>query len=336
MPRPLILLLLALLAVLAGWLALGLGVSEVGWSDIDDVLRGTADERTRTILLDVRLPRVLLGLIVGAALSVAGVAFQAILRNPLADPFILGVSGGAALGGALFVTLAGQGALLFSFGKPLTAFGGALATLALLFRFARVRGRTGSATLLLVGVVLNAVFSAVILFLLTAGDPGQYQSVLFCLVGSVGSSIDGALLALIALFVLAGVGTLATQSHRLNLLSFGEESAGHLGVRIERTIWIVIVAASLITAAAVAFTGLVGFVGLIVPHILRTALGPDHRLLVPAAALFGAAYLSLADTLARIVVAPVEMPVGVVTTLIGGPAFLLLFLRRLRAERGSV
>jgi iron complex transport system permease protein len=317
--------------IVAAAIALGLGPSDAGWRDLADLLGGTADPATREILLGYRLPRILLAAIVGAALSGAGVGFQAVLRNPLADPFILGVSGGALVGAVLFTTLSGSAALGAPIGESLAAFAGATGTLFVLFHLARVRGRTGSTTLLLVGVVLNAFYSAVIVFLLTAGDPGQFQSVLFRLIGWIPSPRPVVLLAAGAIVVL-GLLVLLLHGHRLNLLAFGEETAGQLGVEVERTIWTVVIGASLITAAAVAFTGLVGFVGLIVPHLVRTVQGPDHRLLLPVSALVGSGFLILADTTARTVVQPTEVPVGVITTLLGGPFFLLLFLRRMRAE----
>ncbi len=312
-------------------LALGLGASPEGWSAIVDVLLGRASEPVRAILLDVRLPRILLAAAVGAALAGAGTAFQAILRNPLADPYILGVSGGAALGAAIFTALSGGDPLGGPLARPVTAFAGALLTLVVLFRLARVRGRTGSMALLLAGVVLNAFDSAVILFLLTVGDPTRFQGVMSFLVGSVGSPPWPVVLG-VGAFVLLGLAALVALSHRLNLLAFGEETASHLGVNVERTTWAVVAAASLVTAAAVSFTGLIGFVGLIVPHALRTVVGADHRALLPASAVGGAAFLVLADALARTLVAPVERPVGVLTALIGCPLVLAMFLRRLREE----
>jgi iron complex transport system permease protein len=213
--------------------------------------------------------------------------------------------------------------------RPLAAFVGAAATLVILFRLARVRGRTGSVALLLVGVILNAIDSAIILCLLTTGDPSRFQSVIFFLVGSI-ASIPGLALSGVAVLLLGGLVVLVAMSHRLNLIALGEETAGHLGVPVERTLWISLIAASLVTAAAVAFAGLVGFVGLIVPHLLRTLLGPDHRLLIPASVLAGAAFLVFADTIARTVIAPVEIPVGAITALLGGPLFLTLFLRKIR------
>jgi iron complex transport system permease protein len=318
------------LAVCA-WLSLGFGPSGATWSDVPDLLDGSVDPTIRDILVRVRLPRVFLAALVGAALSGAGVVFQAVLRNPLADPYILGVSGGAALGAVLFTALLGSAALGSALGRPGAAFAGALATLFFL-SLARVGGRTEPTVLLLVGVVLNAFYSAVILFLLTAGDASRFRGALFYLVGSMASasSLSWPVLGSIAVFAAAGLAFLLVISHRLNLLAFGEEVAGHLGVDAEKTVWVAVAGASLITAAAVAFTGLVGFVGLIVPHLVRTLAGPDHRLLLPASALGGAAFLVLADTVARTVVAPGEMPVGVVTALVGGPFFLFLFLRYLR------
>jgi len=322
---------LTALLIACAWLSLGVGPSPASWSDVPGLLTGDADPVTRDILARVRMPRLVLAAVVGAALSGAGVVFQAVLRNPLADPYILGVSGGAALGAVLFTAALGTAAMGSVLGRPGAAFAGAVGTLALL-SLARVRGRTEPTVLLLVGVVLNAFYSAVILFLLTAGDTSRFRGALFYLVGSVSAaaSLSWTVLASVTALVAAGLAVLLLFSHRLNLLAFGEEVAGHLGVDVERTVWLAVGGASLITAAAVAFTGLVGFVGLIVPHLVRTLAGPDHRLLLPASALGGAAFVVLADTAARTVVAPGEMPVGVITALIGGPFFLGLFLRRLR------
>jgi iron complex transport system permease protein len=321
---------LAVGVVAAAWVAVGIGPTPAGWSDLWQLLRGEVEPAVRAILVDVRLPRVVLAMIVGAALSGAGVAFQAVLRNPLADPYILGVSGGAALGAVIYTALAGSAELGSPVGRPVAAFAGALTTLGLLF-FARVRGRTEPTALLLVGVILNAIYSAVILFLVTTGDASRFQGALFFLVGTLGSLPWS---VLISAGVLTAVGLLALMllSHRLNLLAFGEEVAGHLGVDVERTMWVSVAAASLVTAAAVAFTGLVGFVGLIVPHLVRTLCGPDHRLLLPASVLGGASFVILADTAARTVVAPGEMPVGVITALVGGPFFLWLYLRHMRGR----
>ncbi len=324
-------LLLALTAVLAGslWLGLGIGAGRVGWLEAGRAIFGGADAWTRAIVLDVRLPRLLLAAMVGAALSASGAAFQAVLRNPLADPYILGISGGAALGAVVFTALAGSASSWLPLGRPLAAFAGAMTTLCVLFGFARRRGRTETTALLLVGVVLNAFDSAVILFLVTAGDTSRFQGVLFYLVGSL-APLPWSSLASVGILVAGGLAVLVLRSHDLNLMATGEETAVHLGLNAERATWTVVVASSLITAAVVAFTGLVGFVGLMVPHAIRAAVGPDHRLLLPASALGGAAFVMLADTVARAALAPTEMPVGVITALVGGPVFLFLFLGRLR------
>lgn len=324
---PVLLTAIALLGSLA--VAAGVGPSGAGWTDLADVAFDRAEPSVRSIVLDIRLPRLLLATLVGAALAGAGVAFQAVLRNPLADPYILGVSGGSALGAVVFTAVVGTAALGASVGRPLSAFAGAIATLFVLFRLTRVRGRTGTTALLLVGVVLNAFDSALILFLITAGDPARFQGVLYFLVGKLDPPTWGVLVPL-ALFVGAGLSALGLLAHRLNVLSLGEEPAAYLGIDVERTLWIAVLAASLVTAAAVAFTGLIGFVGLMAPHAARTAFGSDHRTVLPTAVLGGGAFVVLADAVARTVAAPVEIPVGVVTALAGGPFFLALFLRRLR------
>ena len=326
--RPGLLLLVLLGAAAVVVLGTGLGPSALGWRGILEILSGGGSAESRAIFWDVRVPRVILAALVGAALSGAGAAYQAVLRNPLADPFVLGVSGGAVLGAVLFLALAGD-TLFGIVGRPAAAFVGAAAALVLLFALARLRGRTESHALLLVGVVVNAFVSAILLFLITVADPARFQGVLFFLVGSLGS-ISWTALAVMAVLVAAGLGTLMALGHTLNILSLGEEEAGHLGIAVERTTWVAVLAASLITAAAVAFTGVIGFVGLIVPHAVRALVGPDHRTLLPVSVLGGAAFLVAADAVARTVAAPAEIPVGAVTALLGGPFFLVLLFRRLR------
>jgi iron complex transport system permease protein len=321
MKRAAVLALLSVALVAAVALAVSVGPTPVGWGDL---LRGT-DPSVRTILFDVRLPRAVLAVIVGAGLAGAGVAFQALLRNPLADPYILGVSGGSALGAVLFSIL-GAGAYASAFGKPVAAFAGGLLTLFFLFQLARVRGRTGTTGLLLVGVILNAFYSAVILFLVTSSDPGTFQEQISFLVGNL-RSLPWIVVGVAVLLVVAGLSGLLLLTQRMNLLSLGEEDAGHLGVDVERTTWAIVLAASLVTAAGVALAGLVGFVGLVVPHAVRLALGPDHRLLLPASVLAGGGFLVIADTAAQTVLAPVEIPVGVLTALVGVPLFLWLLRR---------
>jgi iron complex transport system permease protein len=290
----------------------------------------------RVILLQERLPRVALAAVVGAALAAVGVAFQALVRNPLADPFVLGVSGGAALGATLALaaglTAVTVGAVILP-AVPLFAFGGAVGSLFLVHALASFRGRILPLHLLLIGVVFNFFASAVIMFLKTVVAAQKAQEMLLWLMGSL--SLEGrSLLDIGAAATLTGAGLayLVASSQALNVVSLGDEGARHLGVDLDRVRRRVFVATSLMVGAAVSVSGMVGFVGLVVPHALRVVLGPDHRLLVPAAALAGATFLVLCDLLARLLfpVLTTEAPVGVITAFIGGPAFVVLLLRSRR------
>jgi len=294
----------------------------------------------RAILLGLRLPRALLGAAVGAALAPAGVALQALLRNALAEPFVLGVSGGAALGGtAMLVASAalggGGGALAGAVASgsavALGAAAGAAASTALVFALGRAGGRLSPESALLVGVVFNAFAAGLITVVKVLVPPEQAARLLYWLMGAVGYADAGTLAAGWAL-VAASVGALALLSGQLNLLALGDEEAAALGVEVGRARGAVFLASSVATGAAVALAGMVGFVGLIVPHFLRRILGPDHRLLVPASALFGAAFLVLADAGARLAFVPLgsEPPVGALTALAGGPFFLWLLRRGAR------
>jgi iron complex transport system permease protein len=287
----------------------------------------------RAIVLDVRLPRVLLAAIAGGGLAVVGVAFQAILRNPLAEPYILGVSGGAALGatiailfGASALTLLGAALL------PLAAFAGGLAATALVYGLARV-GKAPHAqaatSILLAGIVVNAIAGAAITFLKTLVTATKAQELLFWLMGFLDVPSVPALCA-VAAYVAIGGGVLLADAGRLNLLALGDESAQHLGVDVralERRTFLV---GSLVVGAIVSTTGLIGFVGLIVPHAMRRALGPDTRVLLPASLLAGGAALVACDLFARLVFRALhtEPPVGAVTALIGGPLFLAVLRQR--------
>ena len=319
--------LLALL-ILTCFVALGFGSVDLSRSD----LWGAEEEGglASVILRDIRLPRILLGVLAGLALGVAGTAYQAVLRNPLAEPYILGVSGGAALGAILATTGAFNLTMVGMAARPLGAFVGALITIGFIFRVAALRGRASSYSLILIGVVINSFFSALILFIVTVADFTRFQGVLFWLAGSL-SSLSYPVLAILGAVLAVGLGILLPMGPALNLLSQGEETAGQLGLHTQRTRVIAITVASLVTAAVVSFAGLIGFVGLMVPHIMRLVLGPDHRLLLPASALAGATFLVIADTLARTLAAPTEIPVGIVTAVCGGPFFIYLY----RAQGGS-
>jgi len=286
-------------------------------------------EVERAILFDVRLPRVLLAGLIGGALTVAGVVFQALLRNPLADPFVLGVSGGASIGGvvALLLGVGSAGGWLGGVAVPAFAFAGALGALVLIEWIATVDGRLTVYTILLTGAIFNAFAAALIYFIQSVASLQQLHEIVFYLMGRIpspGAGALGAIAALVALAVLA----LFAMSRDYNALALGEEGAQQLGVEVERIKRRTFVLGSLLTGMAVAVAGLIGFVGLVVPHILRLLLGPDHRLLLPCAFFGGAAFLVLADLAARLLLAPNELPVGVVTALIGGPFFLYLLRRR--------
>jgi iron complex transport system permease protein len=322
---------LAASVLVAGAIAAGVGSSDLDLRDVVTALLGGGDPSTRGIVIDFRLARVLLAAFVGAALACAGASYQAVLRNPLADPFILGVSGGAALGAVCFIAMSPASGLGDSIARPAAAFVGAVATLVALFGLTRFQGRTETTALLLTGVVLNAFDSALIQFFVSAGDPARFQGTLSYLMGAMNAPSWRAL-CIVAVLTGAGVVLLLANAHTLNLLALGDEEAAQLGVSVDRATWTIVLAASLITASAVAFTGIIGFIGLIVPHAMRALFGPDHRILIPASALGGAATLMLADAAARTFIAPAELPVGVVTALVGGPFFLMLLMKRLRAS----
>jgi len=305
--------------------SLTVGSTSVGMMDL--LIPSRAADESAAILLGVRLPRILLAAAVGAGLSSAGVCFQALLRNPLADPYILGISGGAGLGSILATALAPAAGLAVIVVRPTAAFAGSIATVVLLLLMARRRGRLLPETMILLGVVMNATIMAAIMFIVTMADFSRYAGTMYWLIGNLSSPSAGEL-ALVYGCLAAGVAVLTLLGQGLNVMSGGEEMATQLGVNVPRLRWIGLLAASLITAAAVSLAGLIGFVGLMVPHLGRVWLGPDNRLLVPASALLGAIVLVMADTAARVLFAPTQIPVGVITALFGGPCFLWLFARR--------
>jgi iron complex transport system permease protein len=286
---------------------------------------GEGSDATRDIVLGVRLPRVVLGLLVGAALATAGAVFQALLRNPLADPYVLGVSGGAALAGIAVLALGGIVALPTQ-SVPVAAFVGGIVATGLLYWVSGGRGGSGSTGLLLTGVVFNAVASAGIVFLASIAGFFEGSRIFLWLIGQLSAvEIDAA--GLVAASVIVGLGVACVLARSLNLLALGDESASELGVPVDAHRRALLLATSLMVGAAVSVSGLIGFVGLIVPHALRLVIGSDHRLLVPATAICGAGFLVLSDTLARSLIDGRELPVGAVTALLGGPLFILLLRR---------
>ena len=324
------------MALVAFVVCLGFGTEPISFSQVVAILaQGLFAERTmqdtpqHIILWQIRVPRVLLAFLVGGSLAAVGASLQALLRNPLADPYVIGISSGAALGAAVAV-LFGVGLSLFGLSVlPVYAFLGALLSLLIVYRIAVSYGRFSIHTLLLGGVVLNAIFSALILFLTSLADPYKASGMYAWLMGSLTGS-DFSTVLVLAGYLLLGVCVLVSQSSALNLLTLGEEAARSLGVEVERVKRILFAASALLTGAVVAFSGLIGFVGLIVPHAVRLVFGADHRLLVIASGLAGGMFLMLADTLARTLLSPTEIPVGVVTALVGGPVFLYLLVRQRR------
>lgn len=318
---------LALLLAVCLLVAGSLGAGEVALTDL--FRWGSLGEADRSILVQVRLPRVLLAGVLGGALTVAGIVFQALLRNPLADPYILGVSGGASVGGVLALVL-GVGALgpLGTLGVPGMAFLGALGALVLIERVATVGGRFTVHTILLTGVVFNAFCASLIYFIQTVADLQELHAIVFYLMGNIRSDMGYLSVGGLAVVTAAATGVLYAMARDYNALSLGEEGAAQLGVDVEQLKHRTFVLGSLLTGLAVSVAGLIGFVGLVVPHLLRLILGPDHRLMLPAGLLGGAAFLVVADLAARLAVAPGELPVGVVTALVGGPFFLFLLRRR--------
>ncbi len=285
-----------------------------------------ADE---VILFQLRMPRVLLAATVGAALAAAGTVFQALFRNPMADPAIIGVSSGAALGAILVILVGGAGAF-GGLGVAVFAFLGAVAAAFLVYRLARIGPAVQVATLLLAGVAVAAVISATITMLM-AFSGEEIRAIYFWLLGGFGTRGWSSLAAALPL-VVAGAALAMAVGGDLNLATLGEERAGQLGLDVDRFKRLALATGALLTGAAVAVSGVIGFVGLMTPHILRLVVGPDHRRLLPASMLGGACFMVLADLAARTVASPAEIPVGAVTALVGGPFFLFL----LRRERGAL
>lgn len=284
------------------------------------------------VLLAIRLPRAVLALLAGAALAVAGAALQGLFRNPLADPGLIGVSTGSALAAGAAIVLGGAllGLLpvwLSASILPLAAFLGGLVTTLIVYRIASRDGRTEVATMLLAGIALNALAGAGLGLLVFVSDDRQLRDLQFWLLGGLGGVTWSSLLSAAPL-ILAPTLLLALFSRQLNALLLGETEATHLGFDVERTKRWIIVLAALAVGASVALTGVIGFIGLVVPHLVRLMIGPDHRTLLPASILLGAALLLLADLVARTIVLPAELPVGILTSCIGGPFFLWLLIRR--------
>ena len=306
-------------------LSMLLGTADVTIVQLWGILTGDTEvkEMTKLIVLNIRLPRIIAAGLAGFSLSLGGLVFQAILRNPLADPFILGVSSGGAFGAVLGIMFG----FSFNLGIPLLSFAGAMLTIYLVLVMGQRKMGMESSTILLAGVIINAFFTAIIMFFISTAVDDRLHTMLFWLYGDLSQSayVQFAIIApvvVMAFIILYGL------SRHLNLITAGEETALQLGVDIKRTKMICFLVVSLVIGLVVSFSGLIGFVGLIVPHLGRMVLGSDHRLLMPVSALGGAVFLIAADTVARTIISPSELPVGVITAFIGAPFFIYLLKTR--------
>ncbi len=283
------------------------------------------------IVLSLRLPRIIAGVVVGAALAASGVVYQGVFKNPMADSYILGVSAGAAVGATASILL-GAGIVFSGFGiVQVAAFIGALLAMFLVYSISRVGSRVPVTTLLLNGIAINFFLYAVVYLMEIVASHDQLETIVSWLIGGFGQLTWIKIWAVLP-FIIVGVVLSYFYARDLNLLAAGEDQAQHLGVNVEKTKKVLLVFASMVTAAAVSIGGLIGFVGLMVPHMTRIVIGPDHRILFPAATIVGAIYLVLCDALARVVTVPfgsvIELPVGIVTMLAGAPFFVILFRRK--------
>ncbi|MBU0485287.1 MAG: iron ABC transporter permease [Proteobacteria bacterium] len=318
---------LTLTVILAASALLGLSIGSSGhnFTEIFDILfnRAGHDPMTATIIWQIRFPRIILAATVGATLALGGLVFQALLRNALAEPYILGVSGGSAIG-AIIAMLFGLSPF---FGVPIAAFIGSMGTLALVLVLSSGRSLStiNKDSLLLGGVMVNAFCGAVIMFLISITQTTQVRQILFWLMGDLSMfSVDKLpiLFAIIPCFII-----IFLMSRPMNLLLLGKENAAHLGINVQVIFYTLLITTSLMVSLVVCQSGLIGFVGLVIPHIFRIMLGPDHRQLVPACILGGGTYLIICDLLARTLPTEGEMPVGIITALIGAPIFIFLLWR---------
>jgi iron complex transport system permease protein len=304
-------------------IALATGDASIPLSNLIAAVRGTADAQTHFIVFELRLPRTLVAAVIGAALAGAGAIFQSLLRNPLADPFVLGISGGAATGAVLVITTG----ISTVFATPLAAFVGALAAMSLVYGMGRSQGRLNTNTLLLAGVIANAFFTAVILFVMALADPSSLMRAYHWMMGHLAATSWGDLRYLIPL-VMGAVAITLWDARRIQLVQLGPDTAWHLGVDVTAVERRMLFASCLLTASAVAAAGMIGFVGLITPHIVRRLFGSDFRILFPMSLASGASLLVISDTVARTILAPGELPVGVLTAALGAPVFLFLLRRK--------
>lgn len=331
MSRPILIISLAIVLILVAIASISIGPANISFGETVKIFLAKLhliDYKDinflhENIILHIRFPRVILAIITGMALSVAGVVLQALLRNPLADPYIIGVSSGAALGATLAIVL-GLISLI-----SLAGFLGAVLAMFLVYSLARTGYKVSVKTLLLAGVIVSVFLSALISLVASLKGESMYQIILW-LMGNL-SETNITLIIIAGLMVLIGIIAVYLFARDLNIVSIGEESAQHLGIEVETVKKRLFIITSLITGAVVALTGLIGFVGLIIPHIMRLIVGPDHKILIVASLLAGGIFLVLADLFARTIISPAEIPVGVITAIFGGPFFLFLLRRKKQA-----
>jgi len=314
----------ALFLLLLSLLSLMIGPSPIEFSEVINFISGNEEisASTRLILEEIRLPRIILSFLVGAGLASAGTVFQGVIRNPMVDPYIIGISAGAGTGVMLALLLGIEFIFLNVSAVPAFAFMGAVASVFIVYQLARVGGKLPVLTFLLAGVAVSFILNSVMSFLMVIRTE-NLQQIIYWLMGSMAGSSWSDIKMILPYFLL-GLIIIIYYLKDLNIILLGEESAVHLGVDVEKVKVVLLGAASLITASVVSVSGSIGFIGLVVPHMARLIIGPDHRRLLPLAALLGGAFLLITDTLARTLLAPLELPVGIITALAGGPYFIYL------------
>ncbi|MFR9714561.1 FecCD family ABC transporter permease [Corynebacterium striatum] len=320
--------LLAALLGVAFVLSLALGQYYVALGDLVQIMvAGPDGGLTANVVWQIRLPRILLGFLVGACLGVAGTLMQAVFANPLAEPSIVGVTSGAGVGAAVVIVF--NISVLGTFTVPLAAFATALLVTALIYQLARSRGRVAVVNLILTGIAINAVCNAIISFMMYLAPTSNREQIIFWQMGSLNGSQWKHVWVVLPI-ALVGMAIALCLGRQLDVLALGERAAEHTGVDVKRLRIIAIAASAILTAGAVAFAGLIGFVGLIVPHLLRTIMGPENRVLLPASAVAGAVIIGFADVAARTLIPFADLPIGIFTALVGGPTFFVLLRRMMK------
>lgn len=321
-------------------LSLNLGYAPIPFRDILNILGNQVpllntvidasgvDPTYAVIISQIRLPRVICGALVGAALATAGVTYQGIFRNPMADPYVIGASTGASVGSALVFVFGINISILGINTLPVFAFIGSLVTVLIVYTISRVGSKVPVTTLLLTGIAMSLFQNAIVTYLKTVADDQILHGLTFWLIGSLSSTENWDKVYAILPFVVVGAIICYLYSRDLNILALGEDQAQHLGVEIEKVKRILLVAGALMTAAAVSISGLIGFVGLIIPHVTRVLIGPDHRVLIPTSALVGASFLMISDAVSRVIMGSGEAPVGIITAFAGAPFFIYLLRRK--------